>query len=425
MKARSFFKLCGTVCAVCCGAFMLPALGMDKADAQQLDVLHWWTSAGERKAAEQLVEGFAARGLRWHDAAIDGGGGIAAVKVLKSRVLMGDPPDVAQLIGTTLQEWARADLVFDLTATAKRLRWQHTLHPLAMEVVSHQGRVIAAPLGIHRINTLLYNRKLFAKAGLTPPRNWAEFDAAAATFARLGIQPLAWSDEPWQLATVFEAVLLSEAGADAYAELITKRNSAAWLGSSVSRALARMQALRAISAPGFAESPWTDGARKLHEGRAAMLIMGDWAGGELLAWGADPQRDFGCTSVPSTQGMHLYSVDTLAMLVNNRHGTAKLEKAAEAIVNTTTQKSYNQAKGSIPVLQDTKPESLNACARDSWDNFAPQSTRHLPSLAHRMAADDATKDAVAQILWRFLSQSGMSNSQAQQRLATVIRKPVP
>ena len=45
-----------------------------------------------------------AQGVRWKDVAVPGGGGMAAVKVLKSRVLMGDPPDVAQLIGTALTD---------------------------------------------------------------------------------------------------------------------------------------------------------------------------------------------------------------------------------------------------------------------------------------------------------------------------------
>lgn len=48
-----------------------------------------------------------AQGVRWKDVAVPGGGGMPAVKVLNSQVLMGDPSDpsdVAQLIGTTLTD---------------------------------------------------------------------------------------------------------------------------------------------------------------------------------------------------------------------------------------------------------------------------------------------------------------------------------
>lgn len=140
-------------------------------NAQPVDVLHWLTSASERRAANQLSAILAANGVQWRDAAIPGGGGMAAVKVLKSRVLMGDAPDVAQLIGTTLTEWADVGLVLSLNAVATRQRWAQTLFPTVMDLVSYNGTVIAAPLGIHRINTLLYNRRVFARIGLPPPHH--------------------------------------------------------------------------------------------------------------------------------------------------------------------------------------------------------------------------------------------------------------
>ena len=429
MKVQAFFRFAQLLFALALALRAGDAPAQSQPAPQVLEVMHWWTSDGEHKAAAQLAAGFAANGLKWQDAAVAGGGGIAAVKVLKSRVLMGDPPDVAQLIGSTLGEWAQAGLVYDLSAMAARQRWSQNLHPLAMELITQQNRIVAAPLGIHRINTLLFNRKLFEKAGLTPPRNWSEFEAAVAAFQRMGIQPLAWSDEPWQLATVFEAVLLGEAGAQGYIDLIKLRGNAAWSApraqASVSRALTRLQTLRQSSGKTFAESPWVDGVRQLKEGNAAMLIMGDWAAGELVAWGADPERDFGCVAVPGTQGMHLYSIDTLAMLVNPRHNSAGLEKAAQTIVSPAVQVAYNSAKGSIPVRRDTKPELLDSCARNSWESFTMRDAKRVPSLAHRMAADDATKDAVAQILWRYLTQNNMNTATAQQRLATVLRKPFP
>jgi glucose/mannose transport system substrate-binding protein len=40
-----------------------------------------------------------------------------------------------------------------------------------------------------------------------------------------------------------------------------------------------------------------------------------------------------------------------------------------------------------------------------------------------MAADEATKDAVAQALWRYLNDPHMEAQEAQKRLAAVIRTP--
>lgn len=388
-----------------------------------LDVLHWWTSASERRAADQLSTHLAQAGVQWKDAAIPGGGGMAAVKVLKSRVLMGDPPDVAQLIGTTLTDWADIGLVLPLNAVAQRQRWHQVLFPTVLELVSYKGDVMAAPLGIHRINTLLYNRRLFTRLGLTPPRSWGQLEVVARKLQTQGLRPLAWSDEPWQMATVFETLLLGEAGPALYRELIVQRKGSAWMDPRVERALQRLRWLRTLAGDNPQEKAWTDGARELMNASTGMMIMGDWAKGELMAWGASPARDFGCVAVPGTEGMHLYSVDTLAMLVSTRPREATQEKMAEVVVGPAAQLAYNRIKGAVPVRRDVDVSSLDACARDSWETFAAARSARLPSLAHRMAADEAIKDAVAQTLWRFLTDARMEPQEAQRRLAAVIRAP--
>jgi len=417
---KSFFPLVRLACLLLClvhhGA-KAQALGVP------LDVLHWWTSVSERKAADQLAVQLAQNGVQWKDAAIPGGGGMAAVKVLKSRVLMGDPPDVAQLIGTTLTDWAEIGLVMPLNAVAQRQRWSLVVFPAVLEHISYKNDVIAAPLGIHRINNLIYNRKVLRKLNLTPPSNWEELEIVASKLQKQGIKPLAWSDEPWQVATVFETILLGDAGPALYRELIVQRKGSAWMDARVERALKRLRWLRTLATDTPSERPWTDSTRELIEDNAGMMIMGDWAKGELMAWGANPIRDFGCAVVPGTQNMHLYSIDTLAMLVSTRKRDASQEKMAEVVSGISAQLAYNRVKGAIPVRRDIDPAALDSCARDSWESFANPTHARVPSLAHRMAADEAIKDAVAQILWRYLSDPQMQASEAQRRLSSVIRAP--
>jgi glucose/mannose transport system substrate-binding protein len=419
---KGLHRIAGHCIGLLLGWLAAPGLHA-QSSAVPLDVLHWWTSASERKAADQLASHLAQVGVLWKDAAIPGGGGMAAVKVLKSRVLMGDPPDVAQLIGTTLTDWADVGLVMPLNAVAQRQRWSQQLFPTVLELVTYKGDVVAAPLGIHRINTLLYNRKLFTRFGLVPPRNWAEFELVARQLQAKGVRALAWSDEAWQIATVFETLLLGDAGAPLYRELMVQRKGSAWLDPRVERALQRLRWLRALATDAPVERVWTDSARELLADGAGMMIMGDWAKGELMAWGASPTRDFGCVVVPGTEHTHLYSIDTLAMLVSPRAREAAQEKMAEVVTALPAQLAYNRLKGSVPVRHDVDPTSLDPCARDSWETFARTRSARVPSLAHRMAADEAIKDAVAQVLWRYLTDARMEPGEAQRRLAAVIRAP--
>ena len=188
--------------------------------------------------------------------------------------------------------------------------------------------------------------------------------------------PLAWSDEPWQIATVFETVLLSEGGPALYAQLASTSGWPAWHDARVVTALKRLRWLRDLDDEPTTEQPWTASARRLQSGAAGMLIMGDWARGELEAWGEQPGLDFDCVPIPQTAGMHLYSIDTLAMLVRTRNAhRAEQERMAEVLAQPATQMAYNQAKGSVPVRMDIDPAQLDVCARGFMADAHPSRQR--------------------------------------------------
>jgi glucose/mannose transport system substrate-binding protein len=391
------------------------------ATAQPLNVLHWWTSASERQAADTLMAALTAQGIGWHDEPIPGGGGGAAIKVLTSRVLSGEAPDVAQVIGLTLTDWAGLGLVFPLDDVAQRGKWKQVMFPVVLQTVSRGGRIMAAPLGVHRINTLLYNRHVWDRLRLPIPRTWADMEAAAKTMRANGITPLAWSDDAWQIATVFETVLLAEGGPALYARLASTQGWASWQEPRVTAALERLRWLRDLDTEPTTEQPWTDSARRLFTGKAGMFIMGDWARGELIAWGARPGVDFDCTTVPLTEGMHLYSIDTLAMLVAHNTRRVEQDKLAEIITQPATQIAYNQVKGSVPVRMDIDPSQLDGCARESWLTLSRPGTPILPSIVHRMAAVESTRDALGEVLYRFIRNRSMTPQQAQAQLVTIVR----
>ena len=411
--ARSLAALILVAVAIPC---MIPS-----AHAQPLNVLHWWTSDSERQAADRLVQQLAGQGVEWHDDAIPGGGGGAAIKVLTGRVLAGEAPDVAQVIGRTLTDWADLGLVLPLDDVAQRGRWRQAMFPVVLQTVSRGGRIMAAPLGVHRINTLLYNHHVWEQLRLPPPRTWHDVEAAAKTMRANHVTPLAWSDEPWQIATVFETVLLSEGGPALYAQLASTPGWSAWQDARVVAALKRLRWLRDLDDEPTTEQAWTASARRLQSGAAGMLIMGDWARGELEAWGEQAGLDFDCMPIPQTAGMHLYSIDTLAMLVGRNAHRAEQERMAEILAQPATQMAYNQAKGSVPVRMDIDPGQLDVCARDSWQTLARPGSALLPSIAHRMAAVESVREAMGDVLHRFIKSRAMTPQQAQAQLVAIVR----
>lgn len=74
------------------------------AHAGEVEVLNWWTSGGEKRAADTLQKMVEQKGHTWKDFAVAGGGGEAAMTVLKTRAVSGNPPSAAQIKGPDIQE---------------------------------------------------------------------------------------------------------------------------------------------------------------------------------------------------------------------------------------------------------------------------------------------------------------------------------
>jgi glucose/mannose transport system substrate-binding protein len=386
-----------------------------------LQVLHWWTSASERKAADLLAARLAGEGIGWRDAAIPGGAGIGAGKVLKGRVLAGDAPEVTQLIGASIAEWADLGLLLELDDVAAAGGWNAALFPTVATLVRHRRHVVAVPLGIHRVNTLFYHRALFARLGLAPPRTWREFEAAAQRLRAAGVAPLAQSSEAWQVAALFENLVLAAGGPAFYRDLFVQRSPAAATDRRTAEALLRLRTVKGWLRGRLDETAWTGVVRQFARGEAGMLVMGDWAKAELTGHDAVLDRDFGCAAMPGTGDWHLYSVDTLAMLAGDHRHVAAQEKMARLLVAPALQADFAALKGAVPVRADADPARMDSCARASWTTFAQGADVQAPSLVHRMATDEASRDAIIAEVHRFFTDERVPPAQAQRRLAALFR----
>ncbi len=407
---QALAALCLAACA--CGS----AVARD----QPLQVLHWWKSASERNAANLIARRVGAHGVGWRDAVVPSGSGGGAGIVLRSRMLANDAPQVAQLNGIVVRDWARLDLLLKLDSVAAAGNWDKLLLPAVAGTIRYDGHVYAAPLGIHRINTLFYNRRLLRDLGLEAPATWAEFERIVPKLQQAGIVPLAQSSEPWQVATLFETMVLAE-GVDLYRSLFHRGDVAAYADPRLGAALRRLRAAKRWMGSPIRERNWTDSVRELAENRAAMMVMGDWAKGELLARGLAVDDGFGCAAAPGTGRYHLYNIDTLSMLDIRPDARAAQEKLAALVLSPSLQADYNRIKGSIPVLRHPVLANMDACSRASWRLFNSGAAARVPSLMHRMAIDETVRDAMVAEVHRFFLNDGVAVDDTQRRLGTIAR----
>ncbi|MEN0105349.1 MAG: ABC transporter substrate-binding protein, partial [Pseudomonas sp.] len=169
--------------------FPLGALAADAPAESKgtVEVVHWWTSGGEAKAIDVLRKLVEKDGYTWKDSAVAGGGGAAAMTVLKTRAVSGNPPSAAQIKGPDLQDWGALGLLTELDDVSKANNWDKLLSKTVANTMKYDDHYVAVPVNIHRVNWLWINPVAMKKAGIDKaPTTLDELFAAAEKFKAAG-----------------------------------------------------------------------------------------------------------------------------------------------------------------------------------------------------------------------------------------------
>ena len=405
-------------------SFSVIALLSLPACASQVEVLHWWTSGGEAKAVEVLKSEWTEQGNQWNDFAVQGGGGKSAMTVLKSRALAANPPEAAHLKGYELKEWAGLGFLRDLSPMAEHLGWYAKMPPMVRATLSQSDALMAVPTGIHRVNWLWLNRKVFEQQKLTPPTDWAQFVTIADQLKKRGITPLAIGNEPWQLAVLFETVALGEGGKEFYRKAFLEQDCATLTGPDMVRVLTRFQQLRAYVPQKYAGLKWHQATNLLESGGAAMQVMGDWVKGELSAGNYRPGEDIACLPSPGSAGLFSYNLDSIAMF--KQRDPAQLQaqgELAQLLMTPTFQAEFNRVKGSIPALTNPDMSKFDRCAVRSYQDFllAEKQDNLLPSMAEGMATPTNMRQAIMDVLSNYFNDPKANPQQTALHLERAMR----
>jgi glucose/mannose transport system substrate-binding protein len=381
----------------CVGA-LLCTTGL--AAAEDVEVLHWWTSGGEAAALNVLKDNLATAGSGWIDMPVAGGGGEAAMTTLRARVTAGDPPTAVQMLGFDIRDWAAEGALADLTATATAEGWDKVV-PSALQAFStNDGKWVAAPVNVHSTNWVWINKAALDAAGGKAPETWDELVAVLDAMKANGITPLAHGGQPWQEATVFDGVVLGM-GADFYKSAFIDLDPAALGGPKMAEAFDHLIKLRSYVDDNFSGRDWNLASAMVINGEAGMQMMGDWAKGEFLKAGKVPGADFVCIRFPGTQGMVTFNSDQFAMFNQTEPAAQEAQVSmAKAIMDPAFQSAFNVVKGSVPARTDVPNDAFDDCGKKGMADLAEANTSGMlfGSMAHGHAAPAAVKNATYDVI---------------------------
>ena len=369
--------------------------------AEEVEVLHWWTSGGEAAALDVLKKNLEAQGVTWKDMPVAGGGGEAAMTALRARVTAGNPPTAVQALGFDITDWAKQGVVGDLGEVATKENWDAVV-PAALQAFSkYDGKWIAAPVNVHSTNWVWINKKALDAAGGKAPETWDELIAVLDAMKANGISPIGHGGQAWQDATIFDAVVLAE-GTDFYKASMIDLDPEALGGDQMVGVFDKMAKLKSYVDADFSGRDWNLASAMVIEGKAGMQFMGDWAKGEFLKAGQKPGTDFVCIRFPGTQGAVTFNSDQFMMFkVGDANKAAQL-KMASAIEDPAFQSAFNVVKGSAPARTDVPNDAFDDCGKKAMADLAEadKNGKLFGSMAHGHANPAAVKNAMYDVITR-------------------------
>ncbi len=394
------------------------------ARAGEVEVLHYWTSGGEAKAAAALKATLQAKGHSWKDFAVAGGGGDSAMTVLKSRVVSGNAPAAAQIKGPSIQEWGAEGVLANLDDVAKANNWDALLPKVVSDVMKYKGNYVAVPVNVHRVNWLWANPVALTKANTKMPTNWDEFFVTAEALKKAGIIPVAHGGQNWQDFTTFESVALGVGGADFYRKALVQLDPASVKSPTMLKVLTTFKKVKDYTDKNASGRDWNLATAMVIRGEAGMQLMGDWAKGEFIAAGKVPGKDFLCAAAPGTANAFTFNVDSFAMFkIKNTANLQAQKDMAAAIMAPEFQEVFNLNKGSIPVRLNSDMAKFDDCAKLSSKDFVATAKNNglVPSVAHGMAVSSAAEGAIKDVVSQFWNTDTMTAEQAMDRLASAAK----
>ena len=400
-------------------ASLVLSFGATQVLADDVEVLHWWTSGGEAAAVGVLKDDLAGKGVGWKDMPIAGGGGDAAMTTLKARVTAGNAPTAVQMLGFDIQDWAAQGALANLNDVAAAEGWDAVV-PSALQAFSkYDGNWVASPVNVHSTNWVWISKSALDAAGGSAPTTWEELVSVLDAMKANGITPLAHGGQAWQEATIFDGVALS-LGNGFYKSALIDLNEDALGGALMVEAFNRMATLRSYVDDNFSGRDWNLASAMVINGEAGMQMMGDWAKGEFLKAGQVPGSDFVCIRFPGTQGSVTFNSDQFAMFSGS--GSSEAQKAmASSVMNPVFQSAFNVVKGSVPARTDVPDMMFDGCGKKGMADLAAANAAGslFGSMAHGHTVPAGIKNAMYDVVTAHFNGEYSAEDAAAEMVAAV------
>jgi raffinose/stachyose/melibiose transport system substrate-binding protein len=317
--------------------------------------------------------------------------------------------------GGILKSYADAGQVDDLTSwLSENAAFKDKFIPAVWKAATIDGKVYAVPIQNTQPIVLYYNKTVFDKAGAQPPATWDDVMNLVDVFNQQGVAPFSLGGQSKWTSMMWLEYLFDRIGGPEVFDAIYANKPDAWSDPAVISSGQKVQEL--VKANGFikgfssiAADTQADQAL-LYTGKAAMLLHGGWAYGNMKA--AQPEfvaSGLGFGNFPTVPGGKGDPKNTVGNPANyfsiSSKGTEEEKTVAKAYFTdglfTDAEVDAYVNSGQVPVV--TAAESKLASSPDAaFLQFVYNMTSQAPNF--QQSWDQALSPAQAEALLNNIDQ---------------------
>jgi len=200
---------------------------------------------------------------------------------LKLAMGAGAPPCVFPTWGGgPLREYVRGGMIMDLTPRLAAAGLRDRIAPAAFSMATVDGKVWGVPIEDSPVALVFYDRALFQRVGVTPPKTWDELGAVMRKLRAAGVAPFSLANKTkWPGAMIYMLIATRLGGAATF-EAAAEGKGAGFRDPVFVRAGALLQDMvkQGAFVEGFQGLDEDTGQSRIliYSGKAAMQVMGTW-----------------------------------------------------------------------------------------------------------------------------------------------------
>ena len=395
-------------------------LGSTAIYAAELEVTHWWTSAGEAAAIAEFAKVFEEEtGNTWVDSALSGSG-TGANPVIISRIIGGDPMGATQMnTGRDAEELIQAGLMRDLTDIVADMNIEEFyVDASLLEPCKYEGGLYCLPINIHSWDWLWLSTKAYEEIGQPVPTNWDEYVASWPALQEAGILPFGLATG-WPFSGIPGALMAGLGGPDLVLSINRDKDPEAVRGPEFRKVAEALDNLRSVVSPETMVPSFGDVGNQILAGEAAGNIHGDWLAGDLQIAGGVPGEDYECLpglgfGTQLSGGGDSFYFPVLPEGTDPAVIEAQ-EQLARILISPEAQLKFNLVKGSMPIRTDIDLSGANACMQKA---IALLDNGLLPSGDFALSSD--IQQQLQDLNTEFLDDDSISVDDYIERYASII-----